>query len=56
MTTMVPLENLDYKDLSLNSYREFVWKNKGINSGRNVGMANTIVLDFIVMRINMSPF
>jgi hypothetical protein len=33
MTTMVLLENLDYKDLYLNSYKESVWKNKGINWG-----------------------
>jgi hypothetical protein len=56
MIAMVPLENLDYKDLSLNSCREFVWKNKGINSSKNIVMAYTIMVDYIVMKTSISPF
>jgi hypothetical protein len=53
---MVLLENLDYKELTLNSCRESVWKNRGINWGWNARMADTIVVDFTVMRMDMSPF
>jgi hypothetical protein len=56
MTTMVLLENLDYKDLTLNSCREYVWKNRGINWGWNAGMVDTIMVDSTVMRTDMSSF
>ncbi len=40
----------------LNSCKESIWKNRGINSGWNVGMVDTIMVNSTIMRIGMSPF
>ncbi len=47
---------MDYKDLSLNSCKELIWKNKGINLGWNIGMAYTRMVDSTIMRTSISPF